>query len=104
MELESVWCAGFRYVTGSCAHSASRLLLPKPQGAQEHQRLASGLKPSEQGRALHAGPGGPGHGGQLALERHAVFGLGGTAPRVTWDAASPRASVARFTPRRVIPG
>jgi hypothetical protein len=33
MELASVWCADFRYVTGSSAHSASRLVLPKPQGA-----------------------------------------------------------------------
>ena len=47
---------------------------------QEHQRLASGLQPAEQGRALHPGPGGPGHSDQLALDGHAVVGLDGTPP------------------------
>ena len=63
------------------AHSASRLVLPNPDGSHhEHQRLGSGLEPAEQDRALHPGPGGPGHSEHLALDGHAVVGLDGIAP------------------------
>jgi hypothetical protein len=71
------------------AHCWSWLVLPKPEGThQEYQRLASGLEPPEQA-ARCTRPGGPGHSDQMALGRHVLFGLDGTARRVTWDVASP---------------
>ncbi len=63
------------------AHCREQAGLAEAGGShQEHQRLGSGLQPSEQGSALHPGPGGPGHSDLLALDGHAVFGLDGIAP------------------------
>lgn len=46
----------------------------------KHQRLGSRLQPPQQRSPLHPRPGGPGHRGRLALDRHAASGLDGTAP------------------------
>ena len=64
------------------AHSASRLVLPKPEGAT---RSTSGSPADSSLRsravALHPGPRGPGHSNHLAPDGPAVVGLHDVAPR-----------------------
>ena len=86
------------------AHCSSGLVFDESGGSHyQHQRLASGFEPSSGAARRALDPVGRGTATVwLWTDSQSSVPMG--LPQVTWDAASPRAGAARFTPPRVIGG